>query len=429
MQQELQQLRGQKDAPHPDAEDIKRMPPDKGPSISGKWRKGLKVLLPLLVLGIGIVLASFVYKTGPKTGKKHPVTFVPLVTAQGIHASSEHVILRAMGTVIPARKMELRARVSGEIVSIRSEFIEGGIFKKGDEILKIDPEDYKLAVAQKQSQVVNAAYELKLEKGRQDVAKREWQLLNKETQAKPLDIELALRKPHLEKAKADLSAAEAGLGQAKLNLERTTVRAPFNAIVITKDVEQGSQISSRDKLAELAGTDAYRVQASIPVDRLGWITVPRKPGDAASTVRIRYGEGIERTGSVIKLLGNLEEYGRMARILVIVKDPLNLETPEAKKSPLLLGEYVKLEIKGLRLENVFSIPRSALRDNGKVWIVDNDSKLIIRKVDILWRDMRTVFLQDGIKGGERLIFSDLAAPVNGMPVRVENGSDKTGGGN
>ena len=177
----------------------------------------------------------------------------------------------------------------------------------------------------------------------------------------------------------------------------------------------------------MAGTDAYWVQASIPVDRLGWITVPRKPGDAAATVRILYGEGVERTGSVIKLLGDLEEDGRMARVLVLVKDPLYLKTPETNKPPLLVGEYVKVEIQGRRLENVFRIPRTALRDNGKVWIVDDKGKLIIRNVDVLWRDIQTVLLKDGVQAGERIIVSGLAAPVNGMSVRVENAPDEPGG--
>ncbi len=424
MQQDFRHLRKTKDNPESDAEDIKLLLSDQNPSETGKWRKGMKVILPLLVLGIGTLLAFFVYKTGPETHKKHPVNVALLVTVQNIYPSSERIILRAMGTVIPARQMQLKARVSGEIVSIRPEFIEGGIFNKGQDILKIDPEDYKLAVAKKQSQVVNAAYELKLEQGRQDVAKREWQLLNNDQEAEPLDIELALRKPHLEKAKADLAAAEAELKQVRLNLQRTTVRAPFNTIVISKGVEQGSQISTQDQLAKLAGTDEYWIQASIPVDRLSWITVPRKPGDASSRVRIRYGEDFERLGRVIKLLGNLEEKGRMARVLVLVKDPLDLKTNEAERPPLLLGEYVKVEIEGRRLENVFSIPRIALRDNENVWIADNDGKLSIRNVDVLWRDMHTVLLRDGIKQGERVIVSDLATPVNGMTVLVKKASEK-----
>jgi len=428
MQQEFQQQRKTEDVPDPGAKDITLLS-TQHPSAFSKWKKNLKVILPLLILGLGLVLAFFIFKSGPETRKKTPVNIAPLVTAQKAHLSSESVMLRAMGTVIPARQMQLRARVSGEIISIRPEFIEGGIFKKGEAILQIDPEDYKLIKAQKQSQVVNAAYEMKLEQGRQDVAEREWQLLNRETEADPLDIELALRKPHLEKAEADLAAAEAELKQANLDLERTTVRAPFNTIIIKKNVEQGSQISSQDPLAELAGTDEYWVQASIPVDRLGWITVPRNPGDAASTARILYGEGVERTGSVIKLLGDLEEDGRMARVLVLVKDPLYLKTPGTNKPPLLVGEYVKVEIQGRRLENVFRIPRTALRDNVKVWLVDDAGKLTIRNVDVLWRDIQTVLLQDGVQAGERIIVSDLAAPVNGMSVRVENAPDEPAGRN
>jgi len=423
MQQEFKQLPKTEVDPATDRNDLKVLSSSQNPFPSSRWRKVFKVMVPLLILGSGLALASYLHNTGPKTSKRTPVKTARLIKAQAVHATSERVILRAMGTVIPARRMQLRARVSGEIISTHGEFLEGGFFKEGEKILQIDPEDYKLAVAQKQSQVVNARYELKLEKGRQDVAKREWQLLNGDKTASALDIELALRKPHLEKAQADLAASEAELEQAQLNLDRTTVRAPFNAIVLTRHVEKGSQISIQDQLAELAGTDEYWIQVSLPVDRLEWITIPLKPGDFGSKVHIFYGNSSQRTGTVIKLLSDLEEEGRMARVLVSVKDPLDLKNPNKKQTPLLIGEYVRVEIEGLNLENVFRLPRTALRDNSRIWIAGDDGRLIIRNVDVLWRDMETVFLKNGLTEGEQVIVSDLAAPVEGMAVRVDRSSD------
>jgi multidrug efflux pump subunit AcrA (membrane-fusion protein) len=176
--------------------------------------------------------------------------------------------------------------------------------------------------------VTDAEYNLKLELGHQEVAKREWMLLNGGKPAKSSDVDLALRKPHLDKAKADLEAAKAELKQANLNLARTRIRAPFNAIVRTHNVEMGSQVSIQDPLAELVCTDEYWIKVSIPVDRLKWISTPRNATESGSAVRIYYRNGFERTGTVIKLFGDLETEGRMARILVSVEDPLSLESPD-----------------------------------------------------------------------------------------------------
>ncbi|MCP4106831.1 MAG: efflux RND transporter periplasmic adaptor subunit [Desulfobacteraceae bacterium] len=378
----------------------------------------IKIVLPLLIICIGIAGAYYLKNSGKKTRKRPPAKMTSLVRVMPLSLSSENVMIRAMGTVVPARELVIKSRVSGEITDIRPEFMQGGFLKADQEVLRIDPEDYKLAIIKKQSQVASAIYALKLEMGHQDVAKREWEIYNGKKSAGKSDTELALRKPHLNKAKADLAAARADLKQAELNLARTQIKAPFNAVVRTKYVEKGTQVSAQEKLAELVGTDLYWIQVSVPVDRLRWITIPQENGTPGSTVRILYGGGnYERTGAVIKLLSDLETEGRMARVLVSVRDPLDLENPEKNRPPLLIGEYVRVEIQGQEIGDVFRIPRTALRDDNSVWIAE-DGRLSIHHADALWRDSETVLLRDGLKQGDKLIISEIAAPINGMPLRI-----------
>jgi RND family efflux transporter MFP subunit len=225
-------------------------------------------------------------------------------------------------------------------------------------------------------------------------------------------------------ARAMLTAEKAEMQKAQLNLSRTRIRAPFNAIVRTKHVDIGSQVSVQEKLAELVGTDEYWIQASIPVDRLGWIMIPRRPTEPGSNVRILHRNGYEIAGTVTKLLGDLGSEGRMARILVEVKDPLNLKKADNSQPALLIGEYVRIEIEGRTLQNVFRIPRTALRDNSRIWVVNQDSKLDIRPVKTVWRDARTVLLRKGLAPDDQLIVSDLPAPINGMPVQIKTEDKK-----
>jgi hypothetical protein len=118
-------------------------------------------------------------------------------------------------------------------------------------------------------------------------------------------------------------------------------------------------------------------------------------------------------------MGDLATEGRMARILVEVADPLGLKASNQDRSPLLIGEYVRVKIIGRKLDNVFQIPRTALKDNSNIWIVKENKTLEIRKVRPVWRDADIVLLKNGLKPGEQLIVSDLPAPVEGMTVRVE----------
>ncbi|MBL0731421.1 MAG: efflux RND transporter periplasmic adaptor subunit [Desulfosarcina sp.] len=401
----------------------------------GKKSRFLKIILPFLIIIIGSAIAWYLHETAPKARKKSPVKPAEHVHVMPAHRTTEAITLHLMGNVIPSREILLKPRVSGKIIDINQKFMIGGCFNKGDFILQIDPEDYELAVKRKKSNVTIAANDLTLEIGHQDVAKREWELLsqnmlnqNKLDQDKTgdeFDRELALRQPQLEKARSILLAARAELEQSRLDLERTCVKAPFNGIVLQKFVDTGSQVSTQDRLAVLAGTNEFWIKVSIPVDRLQWLVIPKTNGDIGSHAKIIYGNNpdqhFERKGRVIKLLGDLETEGRMARILVSVDDPLDLqldpEKAEAAASPLLLGDYVRVEIHGRSIEKIFNIPRTALHNN-RVWIVKEDGRLDIRDVEIIWNNTRTVFVKDSLNENERIVISDIAVPTANMPLKI-----------
>jgi len=384
-----------------------------------RFRKTYKVLLCLGIILFGMVVAVYITKTAPKASKRMPKPLSPLVQVQPVRQMSHNIVINAMGTVIPARETVLKARVSGEIVEIHPEFNPGSIVAAGTTLLRIDAADYELRLNQKQSAVVNARYALALEMGRQDVAKREWTLLNEDGDGPPEDAALALRKPHLEKVQSDLSAAESDLAQARLNLDRTHISTPFNAMIREKDVELGSQVGLQDKLAELVGVDHYWVQVSLPADRLSWISIPTSHRETGAAARVNYHAGSVIPGHVIKLLGDLESEGRMARLLVSVADPLGIQEPDTGRLPLLIGEYVRVEIQGRQVNSAVRIPRDALRNNDQVWIAGPDSRLEIRPIQTLWRDQQSVLIGQGLDDGELLIVSDLATPVAGMPLDID----------
>lgn len=378
----------------------------------------LRLVISLLLIAAGIVGARFLIATKPRVNRRPPAKMAPLVQTVAMQAEDYTFSMPAMGTVIPARKITLKVPVSGEVIYLHPEFTEGGMFAKDEKILQIDPKDYELAVQQKQKALADAEYAFKLEQGQQDVARREWALLYGDQAIGEGESDLALRKPHLEKVKVEIEAAKAELEQAEVNLERTTLRAPFNALVLNSYVDFGSQVSSQEKLADMVGTDAYWVQVSIPVERLKWIRVPNSDKEAGSAVKVFYRGDNLKTGRVVRLLPDLSKEGRMARLLIEVDDPLGLHEKEQKQSMLLLGEYVRVAIAGEDLRNIFRIPRTALHNDREVWVVDGEGKLAIRPVKTIWRDEETVVVRDGFSSGDLLVVSDIAAPVEGMSLRV-----------
>jgi len=397
---------------------------DPGDGEQGSTRLLVRVGLPLLVLAAGGLLAMILVKSSPRAERKPLERQARLVEVQPIRFAPQHTLVQAMGTVQPAREVELRPRVGGEIIAVSGEFVPGGRFLKGQTVVEIDPTDYELAIKQKESDVAEARSNLALEIGQQSVAKREFELLG-ETISKE-ERGLVLRQPQLEKVRAKLKTAQAALEQAKLNLDRTNVRAPFNALVRTREVNMGMQVTTINTLATLIGTDEYWIEATLPVNQLRWIEIANGASKTGSTVRVlnevAWGADRYRTGHVIRLLSDLEEQGRMARVLIAIKDPLGLEPPEVKQPRLLLGDYVRVEIEGKELESAAALERRHFHEGNRVWIMNEKDRLEIRAVAITYRGRDRMFVTNGVHEGERMVTSALPAPVEGMLLRTQDES-------
>ena len=200
--------------------------------------------------------------------------------------------------MVPARQITLRARVSGHIAALAANFTPGGLLKKGQDALDLDPEDYRLAVRQAESTLAEAQAALDLEMGQQRVAKAQLDMLAEASEALEGDTSLALREPQLAQARAAVANAAAALDQARLNLERTRVRAPFNALVTARSVDVGSEIGTSDTLATLVGTDEYWVQAAVPLDKLRWLEFAHGGGQGSPVAVIARSQSKPRAARV-----------------------------------------------------------------------------------------------------------------------------------
>ncbi|ETR72339.1 MAG: Secretion protein HlyD [Candidatus Magnetoglobus multicellularis str. Araruama] len=387
-----------------------------------KQQKGLAklptIIICLLIIGIAIAATNALKHSGSRHKNRKTLektTYVDIMTAK---LSEQIVTINASGTVVPARELLVKSRVSGEIVKMHPNLIEGGIIARGTEIICIDPDDYKLAMIEAQKQVAQAKYALQVELGHQDIARQEWSMMrqNKKYQSS-VDRALIFRKPHLAKAKADLAAAEAALTKTKLMLERTKIVAPFNAFVRSKHIEIGSQISIQDILVELVGIDTYWIRVSVPLDRLIYLTIPDQLSNTGTLAKIIYRNQFLVEGQIIKCLGELENQAHMAQLIVAVNNPISLSPP------LIIGEYVSLRLIGKKLNNACRIPRTALRNNDYVWLVSPEKKLHIQPVVVGFRDTKDVLITKGIAHNDQIIISEIPAPVQGIPLQLSDQGD------
>lgn len=383
-----------------------------------KGHRGRRLtLLGVLLLGLSVLGSCAMVKFTSRPARRAPPRLVPTVEVQTVEPSAETLVVSAMGTVVPAREVQIFAQVTGEIMGVHPDFVEGGFIAKGETIVTIDPRDYELAVLRMEARVETARNNLRIEEGQQAIARREWELLGADTEASELERELATRQPQLRNLRALLATAEADLATARLALERTQVRAPFDAIVLRADARAGDLARSQTSLGQLCATDVFWVRATVPMDRLRWMDVPGPGAGPGSEVTVSGTLGEARRGRVLRLLGDLEPNGRMARILVEVRDPLHLESGE-HHGPLLIGEFVRIEIEGRTLDNVSRIPRDALRGGRFIWLVDEEGHLRIRSVEPVWTTSEIALIRDGFQPGDRLVVSSLGTPVEGMSLRI-----------
>jgi RND family efflux transporter MFP subunit len=390
---------------------------DRGPHI--------KFIGYILVLLIAAGIALGLYASRPQAQRSKPRHTVPLVKTIKVSPRSEQVYVEAFGTVIPAKEIAIFSEVEGRIIDINPELIPGGLINKDSLVVQIDPVDYALKIKEYKAEVAEAQYRLELEKGQQVIAKQEWRLLEDNIAATQTGKSLALREPHLRSVQAQLEAAKSRLAAAELEEKRTTIRTPFNALVLEEFVEKGQLVGRQTKIATLVETDYFWVQASIPLSRLSRITFPEKTGQKGAGVRVILqidgGQPITREGIAFKLLGDLDPKGRMARMLIKVNDPLNLAAKSAEnfKGKLLLGSYVKVEIDAGVLDNVYAIPRQALRTGDRIWVLNQAGRLDIRKVQIVWRRKDEILVIADLTPQARLITSRLQSPLPGMKVQSD----------
>jgi len=360
--------------------------------------------------------------TGPTTSPDEKVSAVTIVRTMSVAPRTESVYVRADATVIPARRVTIKPQVGGQVMRFHEALVPGGIIGEGEELVAIDPSDYELNLAEHESALEGALFELEVEKGRQVVAAREWRLLESDLTESEVNRSLVLREPHLRRTEAMIRAATNEIARAKLALARTSVTSPFNAMVLNEAIEQGQLVQAGSEISTLVGTDEFWVQATLSMADLKRVRLPGQgqPG-ASATVYLDTGNGnpVAWSGTVIRLLSELQPTERMARVLISVEDPLGL-SGDGGKLPLLLGSYVQVEIEAGLLTNILVIPRSSLREGERIWVVDADNTLHIRDTEILWTRRETVIIANVINPGEQLVISGLRTALPGMKVNPQS---------
>ena len=374
-----------------------------------------RIIVPLIILIVLVGAGSLILNNpprvergGPPAGPQTVVEVIPVASRDyQIHVSS-------YGTVQPRTRSILVAQVSGQIVDIESDFRAGGFFDAGDALLNIDPRDYEADVEIAQASLMDALQAQAQEEARVEQARQDWQRLGQPGEEPSA---LVLRQPQLQAARARVRSAESALTKARLDLERSTITAPFSGRVLRQMVDLGQVVTVGAQLAEVFATDYVEIRLPIRNADLEFVELPENQNTVTPLVEIKSTLGGETIwhGEVIRTEGAIDAVARQLHVVAQINDPFGTLTPVDR--PLKIGEYVTAEIGGRQLQDAIVIPGNTIYQNSYVYIVE-EGLLQRRDVEIAWQNGVDAIINQGLAVNDLLVTTPLGQITSGTPVRI-----------
>ncbi|UCH82685.1 MAG: efflux RND transporter periplasmic adaptor subunit [Candidatus Latescibacterota bacterium] len=385
--------------------------------------KRLKIVLPFAILAVGAVVAVALIKSRSPVETRPAKDYAPLVRVVTVEPTDHQFKVTTHGTVKPRTETALVPEVAGRVVSIAPSFADGGFFEKGDVLVRLDSRDYELAVVSARGVVAQAKVRAELEEAQAEVAREEWKTLGGGK-----DSPLATRELQVQEALAALAAAEAALEKAQRDLDRTRIRAPFAGRVRQKMVDVGQYVSPGIAVAHIFAVDYVEVRLPIPDSDLAFLDLPvNYRGEHAQQTGLEVtlyadfaGDRHSWSGRIVRVEGEIDPVSRMVHAIAQVDDPYGRGEGE-DPMPLAIGLFVDAEISGRVIKDAFVIPRSAMRDDDQIIVVDDDNRLRFRDVRVGRIGRENAVILGGLRAGDRVCVSLLEAMTDGMKVRT--GSD------
>ncbi len=400
--------------------------------------------LPIGILLFGFVLFQLLMSMGGAPARVDRPYSGPLVEAVDLPAVSVRVTVDAQGTVRPSAQIDLVPQVSGIAIWKLPSLKAGGFFSKGELLVQIDPEEYKLALKRAQAEVAQSQYRLAVAKEESKVARREWERLSPQNAGSSLTANaLVFRLPQLRAAEADLKASEARLAETRLRLQRTQLKAPFDGRVRGSAIDTGQFLNAGQPVAQLYSIEKAEIVLPVPDEDLAWLEIPafdRRDrsatmlGDAATDLASRpvdeergaevivagryAGEEHRWNGRLVRAQGELDPRSRMVHLVAEIERPYD----DSYSAPLVVGMFVDAQILGREVDGVRRVPRRAIRPGNLVWVVDQEHILRVRPVQVAHARKDEMLVRLAMKPREQIVVSQLTGVTDGMKVRVAQDS-------
>lgn len=368
-----------------------------------------KVIIGLAIFFVGIAFSVLLWITRPEAAKKENVVNLPVVEYMTVSKGEEVFQLPSQGIIQPDKRTQLSAEVGGKVIEVSPAFEAGMQVAKGDILIRIDKTDYEAIEAQAASTLAEAEVTLVSEEAKADQAMRDWRRLGNPGEP----TELLARKPQLNSARARVASARAALAKAKNDVERTTVRAPYDGVIASTSTELGNYLAPAAPVAEIYTASPFEVRLPLSVDSASFLPGNAK-GEPTGTAKIQAtaaGKTRRWKAEIVRSEGEIDRATRSLYLIARIGAPIDPGGIEMRP-----GLYVDASIPSRPLPDVAKIPFRAFRDLNEVVIITESNQIDFRKVTVIHREGDFVYVSDGLKEGEKVTLTELPDLVAGMKV-------------
>ena len=331
--------------------------------------------------------------------------------------------IQANGIVKAHNEISLTSQVSGRIITIHPQFDDGAFFEKGTVLLELEEADFLTAVASATANLAQAEAAHAQEKARSEQARLNWEDLGYDEEPN----ELVLRLPQLREAVARVNSAKTQLAQAERNLGRSKIRAPFDGRVIQRNVGISQAISATTILGKIFSVDYAEVRLPISSQDMKHLKLPEAPDDEPLEIKLSDALNEENESNwpaqIVRTEGTLDQSSLELFAIARIPDPFG---KESGNPPLRIGQPVEAEIPGNVIEDVFKIPRMAVRQLRMIYLVDKESSIIRGSViKTINESEEFIFIKDpDITEGTLLATTPMAWVPEGAKVEIINDKEE-----
>ena len=376
-----------------------------------------RVLMPIGILLGSIVITVVLIRNPTRVSESAPEIIPISVRVAEVRSESVQLFIESQGKAQAARQASLSSNVQGPVAWVSPSLEAGAYVKAGEPLLRLELADFETAVARSRATYEQASAEAEFAAA--DLA-RITQLAAKRL-ASESELQNAERAATVTSAR--LADAEAALEQSELDAERSILRAPFNAVVASRDVELGQFVNRAQSVAVLFDADSVDVRVPLAIRQLGYLDVPmgfRGEFESVQAPRVELvgsygGKQYIWEGKLLRTEATIDPNSNTVQSIIRIEQPtadLGGET-----IPLPIGLFVEARIAGKLVEDIISLPRSAIRNNSQVLVVDAENKMYYRDVDIFRLEQDRVLISGGLVAGEKISTSAIQAVDDGMSVR------------